>query len=57
MKLPLTLSLYIGRQFFASILYTLLVIFALIGLIQLIELSTSSLAQYLAGLLLRLCSR
>jgi lipopolysaccharide export system permease protein len=38
MKLPLTLSLYIGRQFFASILYTLLVIFALIGLIQLIEL-------------------
>lgn len=38
MKLPLTLSLYIGRHFFAAIGYTLLVIFVLIGLIQLIEL-------------------
>lgn len=38
MRLPLTLSLYIGRHFFAAIGYTLLVIFVLIGLIQLIEL-------------------
>lgn len=38
MKLPLTLSFYIGRQFFAAIGYTLLVIFILIGLVQLIEL-------------------
>lgn len=37
MKLPLTLSLYIGRQFFSAIAYTLLVIFVLIGLIQLID--------------------
>ena len=38
MRMPLTLSLYIGRQFMSAILYTLLVIFVLIGLIQLIEL-------------------
>lgn len=38
MSLPLTLSTYIGRQFFAAIGYTLLVIFILIGLVQLIEL-------------------
>lgn len=37
MNMPLTLSLYIGRQFFAAIGYTLLVIFILIGLVQLIE--------------------
>lgn len=37
MHLPLTLSLYIARQFMSAILYTLLVIFVLIGLIQLIE--------------------
>lgn len=38
MKLPLTLSLYVGRQFLAATLYTLLVIFVLIAMIQLIDL-------------------
>ena len=38
MRLPLTLSLYIGRQFFSAIFYTLAVIFVLMWLIQLIEL-------------------
>jgi len=38
MRLPFTLSLYIGRQFFTAILYTLVVIFVLIGLVQLLEL-------------------
>jgi lipopolysaccharide export system permease protein len=38
MLMPFTLSLYIGRQFLAAILYTMLVIFVLIGLVQLIEL-------------------
>lgn len=36
--MPLTLSVYIGKQFFWAIFYTLLVIFILIGLVQLIEL-------------------
>lgn len=38
MKLPLTLSLYVGRQFLAATLYTMLVIFVLIAMIQLIDL-------------------
>lgn len=38
MNLPLTLSLYIGRQFFMAILYTLAILFVLMGLIQMIEL-------------------
>lgn len=38
MRLPLTLSIYIGRQFFMAIIYTLLIIFVLMWLIQLIEL-------------------
>lgn len=38
MKLPLTLSLYIGRQFLVAVVATVLVMVAIVGLIELLEL-------------------